>query len=275
MGKMHDCSPARAGTQPVLSIVTVTLNAESVIRDTLDSILGQGFDDYEIIIIDGASTDNTMEIISGYKDKLSVVVSEPDNGIYNAMNKGMRAASGKYIQFLNAGDYYCDNDVLSDVFENARDEDLLYGDINIQLLNGETCYQKADPFDLQALQSRGTGVLCHQAMFVKREISPAYDERYVFKGELNWYFDLVEISGFSYRHIARPIVNYTLGGFGYKHFIRNRLEWVRLLYRRYGIRTVYESGIIPFLLKNSLSRYPVLRKAVKVFQYPFSLFKRK
>ena len=260
---------------PRLSVITVTYNAGEVLEKTLQSIFEQSFDDYELIIIDGKSTDSTLEIIQNHSDNIHYWISEPDSGIYDAMNKGLAVASGEFIQFLNAGDFYCDNRVLSDIFTDVDDKPtLLYGDIQILKTDGTYSYQTASEFTLDNLLERGTGVLCHQAMFVRRSQAPYYDCKYKFKAELNWYFDLVELPGFTFKHIARPVVYYALGGFGYKYFLRNRLDWIRLIYRRYGIGTVYRSRILLFLLNNAISRYRLRYNPIKFFKRAGSIFRR-
>lgn len=258
-----------------LNIITVTRNASLDLEKTLSSIFSQKFTDYEVIIIDGMSTDDTVEIIKNYSDRVSYWLSEKDDGIYDAMNKALSVATGEYVQFLNAGDYYVNDSVLAEIFSNIQSAPtLIYGDIQIMHTDGQTAIQNAGEFTLNNLLCRGTGVLCHQAMFVKNELAPAYDTRYKYKGELNWYFDLVEQSGFSYQYHSIPVVTYVMGGFGYKHFIKNRFDWIRVLYRRYGLRTIYESRIIIFLLKNSVHRYPWLARIAKNISYMKSFCSR-
>jgi len=260
---------------PKLSIIAVTYNAGNVLNETLQSIFSQTFDDFELIIIDGESTDNTLDIVNQYSNRITQCISETDNGIYDAMNKGLSIASGEYIQFLNAGDYYCDNQVLADMFANTSfaNPTLIYGDINILHTNNRKTYQKAGAFTLDELLKRGTGVLCHQAMFVRRSESPIYDCKYRFKAELNWYFDIVELNDFTSIHIPRPVVDYSLGGFGHKYFISNRIEWISLIFHRYGLRAVYKSKIIIFLLKNSINRYPILYNSVNFLKRTAHIFK--
>lgn len=91
------------------TVITVCYNSEKTIQRTLQSIKDQTYKNIEYIIIDGSSTDKTLEIISNYKDIIDVLISEPDNGIYDAMNKGIRLATGNYIGFINSDDYYADN----------------------------------------------------------------------------------------------------------------------------------------------------------------------
>lgn len=245
-----------------LSIIIVTRNAGSDLELTLKSIFSQVFNDYEIVIIDGKSTDGTLNLIATQAEKIAYFVSEKDKGIYDAMNKGIKASKGEYIQFLNAGDYFTNNKVLEQVFLNLQEQPtLIYGDINILHTDGKITRQVAGEYTLENLLARGTGVLCHQAMFVRRDIAPIYNLRYKYKSELNWYFDLVELEGFSYKKQDTIVVNYALGGWGHQNFIRNRLDWLKVVYQRYGMSKMRESKIVPFLLKNSTYRYPWLGKA--------------
>ncbi|MBQ8780989.1 MAG: glycosyltransferase [Oscillospiraceae bacterium] len=111
------------------SIITVTYNAEATIKKTLDSIIMQDFDDYEVVIIDGASSDTTLEIINEYSKSITnyKVLSEKDNGIYDAMNKGISRTTGEYIYFLNAGDFFINENVLSNVAKYICDYERKYG----------------------------------------------------------------------------------------------------------------------------------------------------
>jgi len=114
--------------QPKLSIITVNLNNAEGLRKTIESVVTQTFTDFEYIIIDGGSTDGSVEIIKLYADKITYWVSEPDKGIYNGMNKGIMVAKGEYCQFLNSGDWLVNENVLKEVF---ADVDIVYGDLKI------------------------------------------------------------------------------------------------------------------------------------------------
>lgn len=125
-----------------LSIITVNLNNKDGLQKTIDSVISQTFKDFEWIVIDGGSTDGSKELIEKYSDHISYWVSEPDKGVYNAMNKGIKASKGEYLLFLNSGDYLFSTNVLSTVFNKEYDEDLIFGyvarniDGNIQNLTG-------------------------------------------------------------------------------------------------------------------------------------------
>jgi glycosyltransferase involved in cell wall biosynthesis len=115
-----------------ISLITVAYNAEKTIERSIISVLGQKFNNVQYILIDGGSTDDTKNIIERYRDKISIVVSEPDNGIYDAMNKGIALADGDIIGTINADDFLADDSVLTDVAEAfaRQGTDILYGDLD-------------------------------------------------------------------------------------------------------------------------------------------------
>ena len=132
-----------------ISVITICYNAEETIERTIKSVLNQSYKNLEYIIIDGGSKDNTMKIVKRYKDKISSVISEPDNGIYDAMNKGVRIATGEWLNMMNAGDCYTNDEVLNEIFSTSipKDKTVIYSDyytkdllgnlvqVNIDLIN--------------------------------------------------------------------------------------------------------------------------------------------
>ena len=125
-----------------ISVVTVCYNAADSIEQTMLSVLGQSYPDIEYIVIDGGSTDGTVDIIKKYTDRLAYWVSEPDKGIYDAMNKGIAAATGSYINFMNSGDSFYDNRVVEAVvpYLSSDMEAVIYG--NAAICNGENILLK-------------------------------------------------------------------------------------------------------------------------------------
>lgn len=158
-----------------LSIITVNLNNRDGLQKTIDSVISQTFKDFEWIVIDGGSTDGSKELIEQCADHFAYWVSEPDKGIYNAMNKGIKVARGEYLQFLNSGDWLCDETALERCFSHEFDADVVYGDtffyegMNIR----ERHYPKIMTFKYLYNQSLG-----HSSSFIKREIlnEELYDE---------------------------------------------------------------------------------------------------
>lgn len=117
--------------QPKVSIITVCFNSEKTIEETIQSVLNQTYKNIEYIIIDGLSTDNTLEIVSKYKEKITKIVSEKDKGLYDAINKGIEMATGEIIANINSDDFYIDNNVIADVVTKMEEEksDTLYADL--------------------------------------------------------------------------------------------------------------------------------------------------
>ena len=114
-----------------VSIITITFNAAATLEDTIQSVLNQSYDNIEYLIIDGKSTDGTLDIISKYKDKISKVISEKDNGLYDAINKGINLATGDVIALLHADDFYIDQDVIKEYAKifNADNADAVYANL--------------------------------------------------------------------------------------------------------------------------------------------------
>ena len=152
----------------LFSIISISYNCKDYVDLTLSSLLNQSYNDYELIIIDGKSTDGTLDEINKYKNKFAniKIVSEEDSGIYDAMNKGVRYASGKYVFFLNFGDAFFDNNLLENVASKMRsNKDVYYGDIERQ----GTIIKQEGRFNLFNFVYQ-EGMVCHQSIFVRRTL---------------------------------------------------------------------------------------------------------
>lgn len=162
---------------PTLSIITVNFNNRDGLQKTIDSVVAQSFRDFEWIVIDGGSTDGSRELLEQYAGHFSYWVSEQDKGVYNAMNKGVSIAHGDYLNFMNSGDIFADNNVLSKVFAEKHSEDILYGDWILQFADKEIHVSDPNKLDLVNLFNE---CICHQSMFIKTELlrEKGYDETY-------------------------------------------------------------------------------------------------
>lgn len=153
-----------------ISIITINLNDKEGLQQTIDSVANQTFTDYEFIVIDGNSSDGSVDVLKANESKISKWISEPDTGIYNAMNKGIKIAKGEYLYFLNAGDRLYSENVLHNVFEDNPNSSFICGNFyteNKGQVTLETPYRNRDwSFSLYDIYST---YLCHQAFFIRKD----------------------------------------------------------------------------------------------------------
>ncbi len=166
---------------PLISIITITYNAQEFLERTLLSIRKQTLDKIQYILIDGGSKDKTMEIVNRNKDLFAVIISEPDKGLYDAMNKGLLKATGKYVWFMNAGDEIAENDALIKIEElSSSNPDIIYSDTLMVNNKGKILGLRSQllphklPEQLNWNKYKMGMLVCHQSFIVKREIAPAY-----------------------------------------------------------------------------------------------------
>ena len=187
---------------PLISVVTICYNAKNDLEKTILSVLSQTYQDIEYIIIDGGSTDSTVDIIHKYSERLFYSISEPDKGIYDAMNKGMDRATGSWIIFMNAGDTFCDNEVIKNIFgyNDLSDYSVIYGDCYVSKLN-QLQYLKASNMKKVHVQMP----FCHQSSFIRKtrlrfsiDLKIAADYQMIYE-----YYRMNGISSFLY--ISKPI----------------------------------------------------------------------
>lgn len=176
---------------PVISIITVTYNASKVLEQTIGSVIDQSSKNIEYIIIDGKSSDRTTDIIKKYDNKLTYWCSEPDQGLYDAMNKGLKKATGDYIWFLNAGDTIKNKNIATQLIQVAIQNnmpDILYGETDLINSNGVIIGERRlkVPKKLTWRSFRMGMLVSHQAFIVKRTIAPYYDLHYRFSSDFDW-----------------------------------------------------------------------------------------
>ena len=224
-----------------LSIITATYNSADTLTDTLESVLAQTFTDYELIIVDGQSTDGTLEIIERYAPRFEGrlrVVSEPDQGIYDAMNKGLQRATGDYVWFLNAGDTFRSPETvaqLADVAERNGWPDILYGETDVTDSEGRFIAARRLKAP-ETLTWRGfrTGMrVSHQAFVVKRSVAPTYDLQYRFSADFDWCIRCMKQSQRIVNSRMR-LVNYEAEGMTTRNRKASLAERYRIMCRYYG-----------------------------------------
>lgn len=180
-----------SSVQPVFSIVTVCYNAEKTIERTIKSVLEQSYPAIEYLIIDGASRDGTMDIVRKYTKGIHTIVSEPDAGLYDAMNKAIGLATGDYIVFLNAGDKLHTPETIEDMVETINGNVLpgiLYGDTDIVDNDGLFIRKRrlSPPACLSWKSFRKGMLVCHQSFYVRRDLVERYNPEYRFSADFDW-----------------------------------------------------------------------------------------
>lgn len=220
-----------------ISTITVVLNDDEALERTIQSVFNQTCHAKEFIIIDGGSTDGSVELIKKYKDSVSFWISEPDKGIYDAMNKGLKKATSEWVLFLNAGDVFSDEHVLEKIFsQKTEDADVIYGD-SIADYGSFSVYRAAGkPNDLWK------GMFCsHQSMLFRREallsVSAGRDE----SGRLRCFNTDLHISadhdlvcrlyrsGVTFKQVAIPVAVWETGGLSNRMQVRSVIERYRMI----------------------------------------------
>lgn len=245
-----------------VSIITINYNNSVGLERTLRSVRSQSFSDFEHVVIDGGSNDNSVDIIRSYGDHLSFWVSEPDGGIYNAMNKGVANSNGEYCLFLNSGDVLCDDNSLYRICRNAFCEDVVAANLMV-----DNSVKGANiPPDKISLEYFLATSLPHPSTLIKRELLLAlpYKENYKIVSDWIFFFEALVINCKSFRHINDYLsVFYTDGVSGNKQ--RARAEQVQFLNEVYGgvfIRFFEDSYTRAFISSTFLK--PTLKRGLHV-----------
>ena len=244
---------------PLFSIITVTWNAASVIAPTLRSVERQTSTDYEMLIIDGASTDETLRIVKQASIASLRVFSEPDNGLYDAMNKGISRARGRYLIFLNAGDAFADDTVLVRLaMLTTEDPGVIYGQTQLVDKNREVVGKRhlTAPKRLTVDSFLKGMVVCHQAFVARRDLVPQYDLRYRLSADYDWCIRVLEKSPANAYAGRKPIISYLAEGMTTRHHRASLRERFRIMCRHYGtgMAILAHLSFIPRYLKRRLGR---------------------
>ena len=223
---------------PKFSVITVCYNAEATLEDTIQSVISQTYHHVEYIIVDGASKDRTMDIVNRYRERISVVVSEPDKGLYDAMNKGIRLATGDYLCFLNAGDSFHEDDTLQQMVHSIHGTqlpDVLYGETELVDHEGHFLRMRRlqAPEHLTWKSFRMGMLVCHQAFFAKRELVIPYDLQYRFSADFDWCIKIMKRSKVLHNtHLT--LIDYLSEGMTTRNHKASLKERFRIMVRHYG-----------------------------------------
>jgi glycosyltransferase involved in cell wall biosynthesis len=196
-----------------LSIVTVNLNNSAGLKLTLDSVTSQTYKDFEYIVIDGGSKDDSLSLLEKYRDQINYCISEPDSGVYQAMNKGIKKATGEYLLFLNSGDHLANEHLIAEIVSELTEIDIIYG--NLFLIENEAKSWTAVYPPVLSFQHFMEGSLPHPGSFIKRSVFDRvgfYDETLKIVSDWKFFMDAICRHNVSYRHIDKTIAIFYLNG---------------------------------------------------------------
>lgn len=195
-----------------ISVITISFNNKEGLESTLKNVISQDYNDYEYIVIDGGSKDGSKELLEKHSENITYWVSEPDNGIYNALNKGIKAAKGEYLFFLNAGDLFINKSSLRNAAKHVCDEDIVYFDIVVKGQGQD--FVKKCPAELD-FNFFYKDTLPHQASFMKTEAFTKiglYDESLKIVADWKWYMIGICFSELTYKKINETFSIFFLDG---------------------------------------------------------------
>ena len=192
-----------------LSIITINYNNRDGLQRTIDSVICQTWKDYEWIVIDGGSMDGSKELIEQYQEHFAYWCSEPDKGVYNAMNKGVAHAHGEYVIFMNSGDAFYDENILQKVFCESFSEDIIIGQV-VSFHNNKLLYQ----FDGSLLMQLYYTTIPHQASFIRRELlnKHPYDDSLKIVSDWKFWWQTIVYENSTVRFLHFVVALYDLNG---------------------------------------------------------------
>ena len=242
---------------PSISIITIVYNNVKDIERTIQSVINQTYPYIEYIIVDGASSDGTLEAIKRYESRIAKIISEKDNGIYDAMNKGLALATGDYVLFMNSGDEIYALDTVEKVMALDTDADIFYGETEMFDEQWRSLGQRRHkaPEKLSIDSFKYGMSVSHQAIYVKRSIAGFYNAEYRLSSDIDWVLNAISK--------ARKIVNtkmyvakYLVGGMSKKKHKQSLIERFKIFSKYYGVlpnilnHIIIAFNLVYYFLKN-------------------------
>lgn len=251
------------------SIVTVVYNGEKTIEQTILSIINQSYKNIEYIIVDGNSEDKTLEIIERYKDKITKIVSEKDNGLYDAMNKSFNLATGDYIWFINSGDEIFTSYTISDIVKKIEKEnilpDIMYGRTALYNNNKELIKVPRVPKKIDSYTFTKGMPVSHQGFIVSKKIVEYYNLNYKSASDQDWIIRLLKKTRNVF-NLEMIVSKYILGGSSYKNFLLNWKERLKIIKSYFNFYYYFKNlfifilNYIKFLIKQQIFKKPYIFK---------------
>jgi glycosyltransferase involved in cell wall biosynthesis len=228
-----------------ISIITVVYNRRKELEDTINSVISQTYSEIDFVIIDGGSTDGTIDVIKKYQNKISYWNSEKDEGIYDAMNKGLKAVNGDYVWFINAGDKIYSDDTIKNIMSIPDDADAYYGNMEYIDESGNsqgTRTLKKPPENLSWRSFLYGMVVSHQSIIVRRDKCAEFNLNYKHCADIDWIIRSLKN--------CRRIINtnlilskFLLGGYSKRNIISSNAERYKILRQHFPLMKVWKSHI--------------------------------
>jgi glycosyltransferase involved in cell wall biosynthesis len=250
---------------PLITVITVVYNAVDTIEETLISVIHQTYTNIEYIVVDGASVDGTVDIIKKYENHLTCWKSEPDKGIFDAMNKGIAMATGEWINFMNSGDKFCNNDITQKIFQNQNNDNfgVIWGTVLIRT-NKDVTEEKYIPFYKNPRKFRGMGI-CHQSIFVKTFLAKEnpFNIKYKTIADYNMIKTIYD-NNVGFKELDFPVCEFEgTGGFSQQNVMNQFYEIASLC----GIKKSSPQFILRWIKRVILKFLQLLKKLHCFFSY--------
>ncbi len=236
-----------------LSIITVNYNDAEGLERTIKSVISQSFKDYEFIIIDGGSTDCSVDVIKKYENHIDYWVSEPDGGIYQGMNKGLRQAKGDYVNIMNGGDCFHSDDVLDKIFSLITDADIITG------AHAENGLRNVGEGGVTMLDLYKWAI-DHQASFIKRELAlrHPYDEKYKIVSDWKFFIETLVFDNCSFFYTDTIVVDVDMKGISNTNFELDRQEREAVLRELFPERVLKDYRLLASISPDFLEIVPLI-----------------
>lgn len=216
---------------PKVSIITVVFNNRLNLVKTINSIKSLDYNNLEYIVIDGGSTDGTLDVINENNNFINYYISEKDEGIYDAMNKGLKSATGDFVWFINSGDIPSDNQILTKVFSLGDDCDVYYGDTEMVDDEGKSFGNrtlKIPPKELNWEKMIDGMVVSHQSMIVRKDVCGYYNTNYKYVADIDWAINLLKKSN-KVINTNLTLSKFLIGGYSRQYTMKSLKERFRML----------------------------------------------
>jgi glycosyltransferase involved in cell wall biosynthesis len=235
---------------PTLSVITIVYNNARDIERTMLSVINQTYPNIEYIVIDGKSTDGTLQIIEKYQSRIAKLISEKDEGIYDAMNKGLAIATGDYVIFMNSGDEFFEPTTVHEVFATFPDADIYYGETEMINDGGQSLGQRRHkaPEQFSWRDFKYGMSISHQAIYIRRSLTEPYDRQYQLSADIDWIISAAKKAK-KIVNVNRDVAKYLVGGMSKTRHRQSLQERFNIMRQYYGlIPTVLNHFVIGFNL---------------------------